>query len=122
MEGNANDNKEKNTISPMTQVIADIKDRGYTKEFIVKDGKLKEMGTDNTYEAKDLHLTNEYRFEGTSDPEYMGILYTVESKQGGDRGYLTSAYGGPYSDTEVNDFVKKIERHDGRDLNKNMKL
>lgn len=122
MEGNANDNKERNTISPMTQVIADIKDKGYTKEFIVRDGKLKEMGTDNTYEAKDLHLTNEYRFEGTSDPEYMGILYTVESKEGGDRGYLTSAYGGPYSDTEVNDFVKKIERNDGRDLNKNMKF
>lgn len=122
MEGNADDNKERNTLSPMTQIIADIKDRGYTKEFIVRDEKLKEMGTEKTYEAKDFHLTNEYRFEGTSDPEYMGILYTIESKEGNEKGYLTSAYGGANDDTQVHDFIKKMERIEGRDLNENKKF
>lgn len=119
-KGSADDNKERNTLSPMTAVIADLKDKGFTKEFIVKEGKLKDMGSETTYEAKNLHLTNEYRFEGTSDPEYMGILYTIES-QNGDKGYLTNAYG-TYSDDEVNDFIKKIERIEGRDLNRNMKF
>lgn len=122
MEGNADDNKERNTLSPMTQIIADIKDRGYTKEFIVRDDKLKEMGTEKTYEAKDFHLTNEYRFEGTSDPEYMGILYTIESKEGNEKGYLTSAYGGANDDTQVHDFIKKMERIEGRNLNENKKF
>lgn len=108
MEGNADDNKERNTLSPMTKVIADLKDKGYDKEFIVKNGKLKDMGSDKFYEADKLRLTDEYRFEGTSDPEYMGILYAIESKDG-DKGYVTSAYGGANADTEVHDFIKKID-------------
>lgn len=122
MEGNADDNKERNTISPMTEVIESVKDQGYTKEFIVTNGKLKEMGTENTYEAQGFHLTNEYRFEGTSDPEYMGILYTIESKEGNGKGYLTSAYGGANDDTTVHDFIKKMEKIEGRDLNENKKF
>lgn len=121
MEGNADDNKERNALNPATKVIADLKEEGYTREFIVRDGKLKDMGSDATYEAEDLHLTNEYRFEGTSDPEYMSILYVIESKKGNDKGYLTNAYG-LYSDSEVDDFIKKIERIEGRDLNANIKV
>lgn len=119
-KGSAEDNKERNTLSPMTAVIADLKDKGFTKEFIVREGKLKDMASEKTYEAQNLHLANEYRFEGTSDPEYMGILYAIES-QSGDKGYLTNAYG-TYSDDEVNEFIKKIERIEGKDLNRNQKF
>lgn len=122
MEGNASDNKERNTITPMSEVIESVKDQGYTKEFIVTNGKLKEMSSEKTYEAKSFHLTNEYRFEGTSDPDYMGILYTIESKEGAEKGYLTSAYGGANDDTTVHDFIKKMEKIDGRDLNANKKV
>lgn len=122
MEGNASDNKERNTITPMTEVIESVKDQGYTKEFIVTNGKLKEMGTEKTYEAESFHLTNEYRFEGTSDPDYMGILYTIESKEGDGKGYLTSSYGGANDDTTVHDFIKKMEKIEGRDLNANKKV
>ncbi len=121
MEGNANDNKERNTLSPMTAVIADLKDKGYDKEFIVKDGKLKDMGSEKFYDSGNLRLTDEYRFEGTSDPAYMGILYTIES-QDGDKGYVTSAYGGANGDTEVHEFIKKIDsiHRQGNNTDKNI--
>lgn len=119
-KGSADDNVERNTLSPMTVVIANLKDRGYDKEFIVREGKLKDMGSEKMYEADSLHLMNEFRFEGTSDPEYMGILYAIESSNG-DKGYITNAYG-LYSDTEVNDFIKKIERVEGKDLDANRKV
>ena len=105
---NENVNKERNALTPMTSVIEDIKDRGYTKEFMVKDGQLKEMGTHKTYKTDSLRLADEFRFEGTSDPEYMGILYAIESDNG-DKGYVSSAYGGANADTEVHDFIKKID-------------
>lgn len=121
MEGNANDNVEKNYLSPMMEVIADIKDSGYTKEFMVKEGQLREMGeSDKTYDSNNLRVTNQYRFEGTSDPDYMGILYTIESKSG-DKGYLTGAYG-PKADEELTNFIKKIESVDNKDGKTNKKM
>lgn len=96
-----------NTLTPMTGVIADIKDRGYTLEFIVRDGKLKDMGSEKTYDPENLRIANEFRFEDTTDPDYMSILYTIESNNG-DKGYISNAYG-TYADTEVNEFIKKIE-------------
>lgn len=119
-KGSADDNKERNALSPMTAVIADIKDRGFTKEFIVRDGKLKDMGSEKTYTPDRLRLTNEYRFEGTSDPEYMAILYTIESDNG-DKGYISNAYG-LYSDEEVDDFIKKIERVEAKDGKTNKRI
>ena len=121
MEGNANDNVERNYLDPMLKVIEEIKDEGYTKEFMVKEGELREMGESNkTYDSNNLRLTNEYRFEGTSDPEYMGILYTIESSDG-DKGYVTSAYG-PYGDEDVANFIKKIERVEAKDGKTNKKI
>lgn len=119
-KGSADDNKERNTLTPMMGVIADIKDRGYTKEFIVRDGKLKDMETEKFYDSDSLRVTNEYRFEGTSDPDYMGILYTIASENG-DKGYITNAYG-VYSDEEVDNFIKKIEKVEDKDGTTNKKI
>lgn len=120
MEGDEKKNVERNYLSPMLEVITNLKDKGYTKEFIVREGQLKEMGSGETYDADSLRLTNEYRFEGTSDPEYMGILYTIETNKGG-KGYISNAYG-PYGDPEVDNFMKKIERVETKPGKTNKKI
>ena len=98
----------KHFLSPMSEVINDLKDKGIKKEFKLRDGKLLDMNEESAYSPEDLKISDEYRFEGTTDPGKMTILYVLESKKNGEKGYISNAYG-TYADTEVNDFIKSIE-------------
>lgn len=106
-------------MSPMLSVIEDIRNSGYTTEFFVKNGKLQDR-EGKQFDPSGMHIDNEYRFEGQSDPAYMGILYAISNEKG-TKGYISNAYG-TYADSEVdaiidrmNDDTRKENKNDMRD-------
>jgi hypothetical protein len=92
-------------LSPMIQVIEDLKTEGYTTEFFVNDGKLHDREGKN-FDPSKMAINNEYRFEGQSDPEYMGILYAI-SDPSGTKGYISNAYG-TYADGDTDEIIQKM--------------
>ncbi|WP_017730424.1 hypothetical protein [Nafulsella turpanensis] len=99
----------KHFLTPMSEVIKDLKEKGVKLEFKLRDGALLDMEETRSYKPDDLRISDVYRFEGTTDPGKMDVLYVIEDKQKGEKGYISNAYG-PYADTDVNDFIKAIEK------------
>ncbi|EMR01478.1 hypothetical protein [Cesiribacter andamanensis] len=99
-------------MSPMLSVIEDLRNSGYTTEFFVNKGKLHDR-EGKQFDPSQMKIENEYRFEGQSDPEYMGILYAIADKDG-TKGYISNAYG-TYADTDTDDIIKRmndVTRHE----------
>ena len=92
-------------LSPMMAVIEDLRDSGYTTEFFVNEGKLHDREGKN-FNPEKMSIDNEFRFEGQSDPEYMGILYAI-SDPSGTKGYNSNAYG-TYADEDTDAVIKKM--------------
>lgn len=92
-------------LKPMSQVIKVLKDRGYTLDFIYRDNKLFTSDKEKSYEAGELTIVDEYRFEGDSDPADMAILYSIET-QSGEKGTLVDSYGAD-SSIELEKFLEK---------------
>src|SRR2546423_6644838 len=66
---------------------------GYTADFVVECGDtLRVSGTNRRYAASAAHINDFYRFEGTSDPDDMSVIYAVETDDG-TRGTLIDAFG-----------------------------
>src|SRR5262245_25896169 len=94
------------TYSREALAIAELKKSGFTGEFIVDDGELRLRGTDRRFGARELSIRNYVRFEGTSDPADMSIIYAIEARDG-TRGILVDAFG-TYADPAVGALVERI--------------
>jgi hypothetical protein len=80
---------------------------GYTGNFNVTDKGLFSIENNKHYKPPEVHIVNFFRFEGASDPADSAILYAIELNDG-TKGTLTDAYG-PYSDVQVEKFIKQVE-------------
>lgn len=92
-------------LKPLSEVIKDLKNRGLTADFIYKDEKLYATDKDKHYDAEEITIKEEYRFEGDSDPADMSILYAVEASDG-TKGTLVDTYGVD-SNVELEEFLEK---------------
>jgi hypothetical protein len=90
----------------LATAVEDLARRGYTEEFIVDGGRLRARETGRTFEPEELVIREHHRFEGTSDPDDMSIVYAIESPSG-DRGTLVDAFG-VYADPAVSAVVRRI--------------
>ena len=79
--------------------------RGFTEQFKPVDGKLRGVGTGQSFVAEQVIIAEYYRFEGVSDPDDMAILYAIEA--GDLRGTLVDAYG-VYSDPAISAFLDDV--------------
>ncbi|WP_224999638.1 hypothetical protein [Cesiribacter sp. SM1] len=98
-------------LSPMMKVIEDLRGSGYTTELFVTNGKLHDRER-KEFDPTNMTVDSMFRFEGQSDPEYMGILYAVSDK-GGTKGYISNAYG-TYADGDTDEVIKRmndIDKH-----------
>jgi hypothetical protein len=86
--------------------MAALHRRGFTTEFVVEDGRLRVAGTDTRFDPEDLVIRDYYRFEGTSDPDDMSVIYAIEARDG-TRGTLTDAFGA-YADPRVGAVVERM--------------
>lgn len=99
---------EKKPLRSLSETIEHVKKEGYDRNFMANENGLLNLDTNKTYTPHDVKIANFYRFEGESDPGDNAILYAIETTDG-EKGILTDSYG-PYSDTNVNDFIKGVEQ------------
>jgi hypothetical protein len=98
-------NNQYNTLS---EAIELLKKRGFTHNFRVsKEGELIESGN-TTYEPVEVKLVEFHRFEGTSDPGDMSIVYALETSTG-EKGTVVDSFGVDGSET-ISDFMNKVEQ------------
>lgn len=99
---------------PLVEVLANVRKRGYTLDFMVSDdGVFRETVSQQNYLPEQVKIVDFYRFEHDTNPGDMAILYVVETADGG-KGTLSDAYG-TYSDTKTENFMRMVE-----DLGKNV--
>ena len=89
-----------------TPAIAALERRGYTAEFVVKGETLQIANTDRHYRPEDVRIRHHCRFEGTSDPDDMSVIYALEASDG-TRGTLTDAFG-TYADPAIGRVVERM--------------
>ena len=88
--------------------IARLERSGYTADFVVERGDtLRVSGTERRYAAAAAHIHDFYRFEGTSDPDDMSVIYAVETDDG-TRGMLIDAFG-TYADPAIAAIVDRMD-------------
>jgi hypothetical protein len=80
--------------------------RGFTTEFVIENGGLRVAGTDRRLRPEDVSIRDYYRFEGTSDPSDMSVIYALEARDG-TKGTLVDAFG-TYADPLVANVIDRM--------------
>ena len=80
----------------LSEAVNALTKRGYSHSFEIKVEGLFCPASNCCYHTRELLITEVYRFEGISDPNYNEVVYAVESKDGL-KGIIIDAYGA-YSD------------------------
>ena len=102
-----NSPKLEHTLNSLTERTEDLRKSGYTTDFKVEDGVLKATGSEGkSYQAEQVKIVNYFRFEGTSDPGDMTILYAIEAEDGA-KGMLVDAYG-TYANPDIDAFLQHV--------------
>ncbi len=91
----------------LLEAVDGLRSRGFTYDFNYENACLFCDKISERFSAKDLKITEYYRFEGMSDPEDSSVIYAIESKDG-HKGILIDAYGA-YADEHKNAFIANIE-------------
>ncbi len=61
-------------VSTLAGVMDDLASRGFTEHFTATDGRLRAVGSGNTFPADQVLISEYHRFEGISDPDDMSIV------------------------------------------------
>ncbi|WPP49360.1 hypothetical protein [Catalinimonas niigatensis] len=97
----------KDYMPPLTEKMAELDKKGYTTQFKYEGGALTDRTSDKKYQPQELTITEEFRFEGESNPDDMSILYAIEARDG-TKGTVVDAFG-TYSDEDLGDFMKRVK-------------
>ena len=90
----------------MTEAIQDLMKRGFSANFEFLDKALRDVDSGRTFQAEELTIVEHYRFEGTSDPDEMSVVYAVESDDG-TKGIIADAFG-VYANPELGGFLSNV--------------
>lgn len=88
----------------------DLRRRGYTADFEVRDGVLHEIASGRRFVPGELTIVEHHRFEGASNPEDMSVVYALESSDGV-RGIVVDAFG-VYANPRLADFLQNVTMHE----------
>lgn len=81
-----------NHMTTLTEVMEDLRTKGYTHEFGPKKDYLEEKSTETKLKSEEFNVDKFYRFEGTSDPGDEMTLYAITASNGM-KGVFVSAQG-----------------------------
>lgn len=90
----------------MADAIRDLKRRGFTADFEPIGNALHVAGSERTFQPDELTIVEHHRFEGSSDPEEMAVVYAIEARDG-TLGVPTDAYG-VYANPDLSAFLKDV--------------
>ena len=98
------------TYTTLSEAITDLKAKGYTEDFNLKENQI--QCSNGTYKifADDFHVDSFFRFEDNTDPDDQSILYALSSKKYKIKGLLVNAYG-IYSDNIADEIMNKLKLH-----------
>lgn len=96
--------------STVAEAVRDLEQRGFSANFELIGKIFQAVDSGNKFKPDDLTIVEHYRFEGSSDPEEMAVVYAIEAKDG-TRGTLVDAYGA-YSNPELSTFLKGVPIHE----------
>jgi hypothetical protein len=86
--------------------ITALERRGFTAQFAAHRRDLRVTHTGLRFRPEDVRIRDYYRFEGTSDPDDMSVVYALEARDG-TRGVLVDAFGS-YADPAVGAMVNRM--------------
>ena len=87
-----------------------LKAKGYTLDFNIAFDKIICKETDLCLNPNEFEIIEVHRFEGNTNPDDEDVVYAIESKNGGIKGTMTSAYG-LYADSMDTEMIKKLSMH-----------
>ncbi|MBC9811950.1 hypothetical protein H9Y05_05610 [Crocinitomicaceae bacterium CZZ-1] len=104
------------TEKPLTEVIAILRERGYTADFNLLEENISYIAGGEKVELTDIVIDRIYRFTGLSDLDDESILYALRNTKDGVKGIFVNGYG-IYSDSKAHEIIQKISiaEHDGDD-------
>ena len=99
--------KQNNSYETLSEAQLALNSRGFDKSFEVEEGRLKSIEDNEYFEPLEITIIEYHRFEGTSDPEDMAVIYAIETNKG-TKGVIIDAYGA-YGSRALGDFLKETE-------------
>ncbi len=90
----------------VTDAIRGLTRRGFTANFEPAGRAIHVAGQKKAYSARELTIVEHHRFEGSSDPEDMSVVYALEATDG-TKGVLVDAYG-VYANPDLSAFLKGV--------------
>jgi hypothetical protein len=102
------ENFEKTEMTTLVSCTNRLTQQGYTENFVPKKTGIEAPSTGKLYVPSEVKIANFYRFEGDSDPADNAVVYAIEAGDG-TKGLLIDAYGGPYVNQKVGQFIKEVE-------------
>jgi hypothetical protein len=91
----------------MTEALQRFQARGFTHELRADRGLLREVATGQLHEPEQLGIAELVRFEGSSDPDEMAILFALEIQPGRPLGTYSTVYG-PGTPPEDAEIVRRL--------------
>ncbi|MFZ6051632.1 hypothetical protein [Halocola ammonii] len=98
---------ELNKFKTLSEATKALSEQGFDKNFKMSDGKLMCLETQEKFDKNNVEIEAFHRFEGTSNPDDMSILYVVEC--GEDTKGLVTVPFGTYGDSELTNFMRAVE-------------
>lgn len=97
-----------NQYTTLSEAVERLKERGFSHNLSVNsEGELIEAGKEH-FNPSEVTLVEFHRFEGTSDPADMSIVYALETNSGL-KGTVVDTYGAEGSET-VSKFMDRVEQ------------
>jgi quercetin dioxygenase-like cupin family protein len=96
-----------NTMTTVSEVLNDLKLKGYTVDFNLDDNCLICHSNSLKIHPQDFVVDKHYRFEGMSDPSDEAIVYAISSPKHNIKGTLVNGYG-ISSDNLTDDLIKAL--------------
>jgi len=97
-----------NQYTTLSEAVNHLRERGFDKHFRISEkGELVDNG-ETRYKPEQVKLVEFHRFEGTSDPADMSIVYAIETDTG-EKGTVVDSFGAKGTET-ISDFMNKVEQ------------
>ena|SRR5688500_18686781 len=100
----------RHSYETLSACINDLQQRGYTTDLEVNERGLISRVREQPLDPSQFTIDEFHRFEGTSDPGDMSIVYAISSEALHMKGLIVNAFG-TYASDVVNKMVSKLDVH-----------
>jgi hypothetical protein len=100
-----------NRFGTLSEALEALKQKGYDESFVIDDHGMRGMENHDRIRPEDVTIVEYHRFEGTSNPDDMSVVFVIETADGR-RGTLVDAYG-TYASPQVDTFVTQAKLKEG---------